>query len=118
MTPALGLRGATEVICHGDPCPCNAVFHDGLPYAWIDFDGAYPGPRSDDLGYAAWLWLDIGNDDWAPDVQQQRLAQIFADNGAPKHVTRITLNRPILPAGNSCGHVSLIDPEPSAATGA
>jgi hypothetical protein len=86
MTAALGLRGASEVVCHGDPSPCNAVFRNGLPYAWIDFDGAYPGPRSDDLGYAAWLWLDIGDDDWAPDVQQQRLAQFFADYGAAPHI--------------------------------
>ena len=39
-TAALGLRGTSEIICHGDPSPCNAVFHDGLPYAWIDFDRA------------------------------------------------------------------------------
>lgn len=90
MTAALGLRGASEVICHGDPSPCNAVFHDGLPYAWIDFDGAYPGPRSDDLGYAAWLWLDIGNDEWAPDVQRQRLAQFFAEYGAATHLVPVT----------------------------
>lgn len=81
-TAALGLRGTSEIICHGDPSPCNAVFHDGLPYAWIDFDSAHAGSRSDDLGYAAWLWLDIGNDDWVSDVQRHRLAQFCADYGA------------------------------------
>ena len=76
------LRGTCEVVCHGDPSPCNAVFRDGLPYAWIDFDSAYPGNRSEDLGYAAWLWLDIGDDAWAPEVQARRLARFFEEYGA------------------------------------
>lgn len=76
------LRGGSEVICHGDASPCNAVFVDGLPYAWIDFDAASPGNRSEDLGYAAWLWLDIGNDDWTPENQSRRLGAFFAEYGA------------------------------------
>ena len=86
LTAALALRGTGEVICHGDASPCNAVFLDGLPYAWIDFDSAHPGQRSDDLGYAAWHWLVIGDDDWAPDVQRQRLAQFFDDYGAATNI--------------------------------
>jgi hypothetical protein len=76
------VRGASEVVCHGDPSPCNAVFMDGLPYAWIDFDAACPGDRSEDLGYAAWLWLDIGDDEWTPEIQSRRLARFFAEYGA------------------------------------
>ena len=76
------LRGGSEVVCHGDASPCNAVFKDGLPYAWIDFDAASPGTRSEDLGYAAWLWLDIGEDEWRPEVQARRLARFFAEYGA------------------------------------
>jgi hypothetical protein len=76
------LRGDREVICHGDASPCNAVFLNGLPYAWIDFDAAHPGSRSDDLGYAAWLWLDIGADEWTPEIQSCRLARFFAEYGA------------------------------------
>ncbi len=76
------LRGGSEVVCHGDASPCNAVFKDGLPYAWIDFDAASAGTRSEDLGYAAWLWLDIGEDEWKPEVQARRLARFFAQYGA------------------------------------
>lgn len=68
------LRGNSEVICHGDPSPCNCVFVDGVPSRLIDFDAAHPGERGEDLGYAAWLWLDIGSEDLAPITQGQRLA--------------------------------------------
>jgi hypothetical protein len=67
------LRAGNEVVCHGDPSPCNCVFVDGVPSGFIDFDSAHPGTRDDDVGYAAWLWLDIGNNELAPEVQGQRL---------------------------------------------
>lgn len=67
------LRAGNEVVCHGDPSPCNCVFVDGVPNGFIDFDSAHPGTRDDDVGYAAWLWLDIGNNELAPEVQGQRL---------------------------------------------
>lgn len=67
------LRAANEVVCHGDPSPCNCVFVDGVPSGFIDFDAAHPGTRGDDVGYAAWLWLDIGNNQIAPGVQGKRL---------------------------------------------
>ena len=85
-TPESPLRGIDEVVCHGDASPCNAVFLHGMPYAWIDFDSAHPGSRSDDLGYAAWLWLDIGNDDYAARMQARRLARFFAAYGAANRV--------------------------------
>ncbi len=44
-----------EVACHNDLSPCNTVFQDDRPVAFIDFDAAAPGSRSYDLGYAAWL---------------------------------------------------------------
>jgi hypothetical protein len=69
------LKGSSEVICHGDPSPCNCVFVDGVPRAFIDFDEAYAGSREDDLGYAAWLWLDFGNTDLSAEVQGRRLAE-------------------------------------------
>ncbi len=65
------LRAGNEVICHGDPSPCNCVFVDGVPSGFIDFDAAHLGTRDDDVGYAAWLWLDIGNNELAPQVQGQ-----------------------------------------------
>jgi hypothetical protein len=67
------LRAGNEIICHGDPSPCNCVFVDGVPSGFIDFDAAHPGARDDDVGYAAWLWLDIGNNNLAPETQGRRL---------------------------------------------
>ena len=75
------LRNEHEVVCHGDPSPCNCVFVNGLPTAFIDFDAAHPGTRLEDLGYAAWLWIDIGNDDLPADAQGQRVADFFQAYG-------------------------------------
>jgi len=63
------LRGECDVICHGDPAPDNYVLRDGMPFALIDFDGAHPGKREEDVGYAAWMWLHIGDHKVAPEVQ-------------------------------------------------
>lgn len=71
------LRNGCEVVCHRDASPCNCVFVDGMPTAFIDFDDAHPGSRLEDLGYAAWLWIDIGNDDLSADQQGQRVADFF-----------------------------------------
>lgn len=76
------LRGAAEVVCHGDPSPCNAVFRAAVPYAFIDFDAAHPGARREDVGYAAWLWLDLGNEELAPELQGGRLAAFVRAYGA------------------------------------
>ena len=70
--------GKAEVVCHNDLSPCNFVFIDNIPAAIIDFDAAAPGTRVCDLAYAAWLWLDIGNDEIIPDEQKRRLL-LFAE---------------------------------------
>jgi hypothetical protein len=54
------------------------VFRDELPYAFIDFDAAHVGDRREDIGYAAWLWLDIGNADLDPLRQGRRLGEFVA----------------------------------------
>jgi Phosphotransferase enzyme family len=71
-----------EVACHNDLSPCNTVFRDGRPVALIDFDAAAPGPRSYDLGYAAWLWLDLGNPDRSAEEQVRRLRVFLAAYGS------------------------------------
>ncbi|MBI1818102.1 MAG: phosphotransferase [Deltaproteobacteria bacterium] len=76
------LREGCEVVCHGDASPCNCVFVDGRPVAFIDFDAARPGRRRDDVGYAAWLWLDIGRSNLAPHSQGRRIAEFFLAYGA------------------------------------
>lgn len=70
------LAGDAEVVCHNDLSPCNFVFRSDLPVALIDFDAAAPGSRLDDLGYALFLWLNLGTD--GPDADEQaRRIKIF-----------------------------------------
>jgi Ser/Thr protein kinase RdoA (MazF antagonist) len=71
-----------EIICHNDLSPCNTVFREGRPCALIDFDAAALGCRIDDLGYAVWLWLNIGNSDYSPASQQRRISLFLKAYGA------------------------------------
>ncbi len=60
-------------VCHNDLSPCNFVFCDGMPCAVIDWDAASAGHPLDDLAYAAWMWLDIGNDENDPAAVHERM---------------------------------------------
>jgi aminoglycoside phosphotransferase (APT) family kinase protein len=75
--PPVRAAGA-EVMCHNDWGPPNAVFSNGTPAGIIDFDTVKPGLRLWDLGYSAFSWLDLGDDDYSGDEQIRRL-QVFAD---------------------------------------
>lgn len=70
-------------VCHNDLSPCNFTFLDGLPRAVIDWDAAAFGDPLDDLAYAAWMWLDVGNPDRAPDAVASGMAIMLHAYGAP-----------------------------------
>jgi hypothetical protein len=72
------LAESGEVVCHGDLSPCNTVFRADVPVALIDFDNAAPGTRLDDLGYALFLWLNLGTDGPGPAEQARRIG-VFCD---------------------------------------
>ncbi len=75
------VAGDQETVCHNDLSPCNTVFVEGLPNALIDFDAAAPGDRLWDLAYAAWLWLDLGNNKITAKEQANRLSLFIAAYG-------------------------------------
>jgi hypothetical protein len=95
VSPAAQAEGI-EVVCHNDLSPCNAVFRQGLPVALIDFDAAAPGTRLHDLGYAIWLWLDIGRKDVDCKTQFRRLqlfTQAYGFDGNEAHIIDAVLTR-------------------------
>lgn len=69
-TRSLSIVAPGQVMCHHDPGPNNAVFRDGLPVAFIDFDMVAPGDHIEDLGYMGWLWC-ISSKATAPDMASQ-----------------------------------------------
>jgi hypothetical protein len=72
------LAGQEEVVCHNDLSPCNFVFLGQVPVGIIDFDGSAPGSRISDLGYAIFLWLNLGTD--GPEgAEQARRIRLFCD---------------------------------------
>jgi hypothetical protein len=85
------LEVGLEVACHNDLSPCNTVFREGEPYGFIDFDAAAPGTRAWDVGYAAWLWLDLGNDDYPHDEQIRRLRLFVNAYGSPLETRQVAL---------------------------
>jgi hypothetical protein len=116
-TAGSALAGAEEVVCHNDLSPCNTVFVKGMPAAFIDFDEAAPGTRSQDLGYAMWLFLDLGPDGADTRTQGRRIRTMCEAYGigsefdalsAIVHSQRATLKRSLsrLHSGGSAGSVA------------
>jgi len=69
-------------VCHNDLSPCNFTFADGFPTAVIDWDAACFGNPLDDLAYAAWMWLDIGNDENDPAKIREGILAMLSAYGA------------------------------------
>ncbi len=100
-----------ETVCHNDLSPCNFVFRAGAPVALIDFDAAAPGSRAYDLGYAAWLWLDLGAPGIAAAEQKRRLALFVGAYGCgdPGPILAAVLARQaiLVARGEDPGHDAL-----------
>lgn len=71
--------GGGEVVCHHDPGPNNAIFRDGLPVAFIDFDFAAPGDPLQDVAYLAWSWCISSRPDRQPAAAQAAQVRLLSD---------------------------------------
>lgn len=69
-------------VCHNDLSPCNFAFVDGFPVAVIDWDAANFGNPLDDLAYAAWMWLDVGNEENDPEYVGKGIRAMLSAYGA------------------------------------
>lgn len=105
-------KDSADVVCHNDLSPCNTVFRDGRPFAFIDFDSASPGTRAHDLGYAAWLWLNIGDTGRSAEEQRYRLRVFLAAYGSTPNeadVINAMLNRQsiLIAEGKRIGNLAM-----------
>jgi aminoglycoside phosphotransferase (APT) family kinase protein len=71
--PLTGRRGC---VIHRDPGPFNTIFRDGLPVAFIDWDGARPGAWMFDLAYLAWTWCIQSSGNVPIEDQARRLRDL------------------------------------------
>jgi serine/threonine protein kinase len=108
-----GFVPAFEVICHNDLSPCNFVFQQGKPVAIIDFDAAAPGSRVMDVGYAAWLWLNLGDEDISVTDQHHCLnlfLSAYGEANVKKVVDAMLLRQTMLiQEGKRLGNVAMLE---------
>ena len=57
-----------EVACHSDLGPHNTVYRDGLPLAFIDWDGARPNEPLLEFGMAAWWYVPLMGDSYCAEM--------------------------------------------------
>jgi len=51
--------GASEIVCHHDMAPYNAVLSSGRLVGLIDWDLAGPGTARSELAFIAWQWVPL-----------------------------------------------------------
>lgn len=54
--------GVEQTICHLDYAPWNVLQNDDVIVGIIDFDDLHIGQRIDDVTYAIWTFLDLGDE--------------------------------------------------------
>ncbi|MGA0558811.1 aminoglycoside phosphotransferase family protein [Larkinella sp. VNQ87] len=83
LTQQSDLKGAHEIIMHGDLGPHNTVFQGDQPVGLIDWDDAQPGSRLQDLALAAGAYIDLGHRTWPVANQARRLQLLCRAYGWP-----------------------------------
>ena len=83
-----------EIVCHGDLGPHNTVYRDGVPVAFIDWDGARPNEPLLELGHAAWQYVPLMDDAYCAEMgfeeppDRGRRLRLFVDayGADPAHI--------------------------------
>lgn len=101
-------RSPGQIVCHGDIAPRNTVFRDGMPVAFIDWDGAWISDPLWDVGYAIWQFAPLQDDDavlacgWPRVPDRMARAAALADGYRLDRAARRALPAAIAPMIDQC----------------
>lgn len=102
--------GPSEIVCHHDLAPYNAVVADGELKGFIDWDLAGPGSAVSDLAFVAWQWVPLHGPfvttilGWSDPPDRARRLRLLLDsygldnrqNFVDQVLSRIRYNREIM----------------------